>query len=106
MEEKLRIVAETEQAGAKMAEIARQYEISRELLWNWRSQARRGAMRPEPSAMSRCRSLRKRLLQSGGAVPNRLRLLAKIVRHPKAGSRSRWRTARSTRVGCDVSLAC
>ena len=44
--EKLRIVAETEQPGFGIAEIARRYEISRGLLWNWRSQVRR-VLRPE-----------------------------------------------------------
>jgi transposase len=39
--EKLRIVAETEEPGSSIAEIARHYEISRGLLWNWRSQVRR-----------------------------------------------------------------
>lgn len=48
VEEKLRIVAETEQPGGGIAEIARKYEISRGLLWNWRSQVRRGVLRPEP----------------------------------------------------------
>jgi hypothetical protein len=48
LEDKLRIVAETEQPGAGIAEIARRYEISRGLLWNWRSQVRRGVLRPEP----------------------------------------------------------
>ena len=48
-EEKLRIVAETEQPGSGIAEIARRYEISRGLLWNWRSQVRRGVLRPEAS---------------------------------------------------------
>ena len=48
LEEKLRIVAETEQPGSGIAEIARRYEISRGLLWNWRSQVRRGALSPEP----------------------------------------------------------
>src|SRR3954452_5714638 len=47
-EEKLRIVAETERPGAGIAEIARRYEISRGLLWNWRSQVRCGVLRPEP----------------------------------------------------------
>ena len=47
VEEKLRIVAETEQSGAGIAEIARRYEISRGLLWNWRSQVRRGVLSPE-----------------------------------------------------------
>jgi transposase len=49
--EKLRIVAETEQPGAGIAEIARRYEISRGLLWNWRSQVRRGVLRSEPQAV-------------------------------------------------------
>ena len=48
--EKLRIVAESDQAGGGIAEIARRYEISRGLLWNWRSQLRRGVLRPEPPA--------------------------------------------------------
>ena len=39
-EEKLRIVADTERADGGIAEIARRYEISRGLLWNWRSQVR------------------------------------------------------------------
>jgi transposase len=47
LEEKLRIVAETEQPGFGIAEIARRYEISRGLLWNWRRQVRRGVLRPE-----------------------------------------------------------
>jgi transposase len=51
LEEKLRIVAETEQPGSGIAEIARRYEISRGLLWNWRSQVRRGVLRPEPPAV-------------------------------------------------------
>lgn len=49
--EKLRIVAETEQPGAGIADIARRYEISRGLLWNWRSQVRRGVLRPEAQAV-------------------------------------------------------
>ena len=49
--EKLRIVAETEQPGAGIAEIARRYEISRGLLWNWRSQVHRGVLRPEPRSV-------------------------------------------------------
>ncbi|HKV66139.1 MAG TPA: transposase [Rhodanobacteraceae bacterium] len=49
--EKLRIVAETEQPGAGIAEIARRHEISRGLLWNWRSQVRRGVLRPEAQAV-------------------------------------------------------
>jgi len=49
--ERLRIVAESEQPGAGIAEIARRYDISRGLLWNWRSLVRRGVLRPEPQAV-------------------------------------------------------
>ena len=49
--EKLRIVAEIEQPGAGIAKIARQYEISRGLLWNWRSQVRRGSLNPIPQSV-------------------------------------------------------
>jgi transposase len=44
LEEKLRIVAETERPGACFAEIARRYEVSRGLLWNWRRQVRCGVL--------------------------------------------------------------
>jgi len=49
--EKRRIVAETEQPGAGIAEIARRHEISRGLLWNWRSQVRLGVLRAEPPSV-------------------------------------------------------
>lgn len=48
LEEKLRIVAEAEQPGASFAEVARRHEVSRGLLWTWRSEVRRGALMPEP----------------------------------------------------------
>lgn len=51
LEEKLRIVAETEQPGASFAAVARRHEISRGLLWNWRQQVRRGALMVEPMPM-------------------------------------------------------
>ena len=47
-DEKLRIVAETEQLGASFAAVARRHEISRGLLWNWRQQVRRGDLAMEP----------------------------------------------------------
>ena len=47
-DEKLRIVAETEQPGASFAAVARRHEISRGLLWNWRQQIRRGVLMAEP----------------------------------------------------------
>jgi transposase len=47
VQEKLRIVAETEQPGGGIADVARRHRISRGLLWNWRSQVRRGVLKPE-----------------------------------------------------------
>ena len=41
---KLRIVAEADEAGAKVAEVARRHEISRSILWTWRKQARAGRL--------------------------------------------------------------
>ncbi len=48
LEEKLQIVAETEEPGASFVAVARRHEISRGLLWNWRQQVRRGDLVPEP----------------------------------------------------------
>ncbi len=43
-EEKARILAESFQPGAKVAEVARRHGMNRSLLWNWRHEARkRGA---------------------------------------------------------------
>jgi transposase-like protein len=51
VEEKLRIVAEVEEAGACFADVARRHEVSRGLLWNWRRQVRRGSLAPEAAPM-------------------------------------------------------
>jgi len=42
--DKLRIVAEADEPGAKVAEVARRHEISRSILWTWRKQARTGRL--------------------------------------------------------------
>jgi transposase len=42
--DKLRILAEADEAGAKVAEVARRHEISRSILWTWRKQARAGRL--------------------------------------------------------------
>ena len=42
--DKLRIVAEADEPGAKVAEVARRHEISRSILWAWRKQARAGVL--------------------------------------------------------------
>jgi transposase len=49
VEEKLRIVSESERPGACLSEVARRHDLSGGLLWNWRRQARRGLLRAEPA---------------------------------------------------------
>ncbi|CAH2603397.1 transposase [Rhodovastum atsumiense] len=44
LEEKLRIVAEAEEPGANLTEVARRHDVSRALLWNWRRQVRNGEL--------------------------------------------------------------
>ena len=41
-EQKLRILAELEEAGVTVAEVARRHDVSRGLLWQWRDAQRRG----------------------------------------------------------------
>ena len=43
-EEKLRILAELDQPGAKFSEVARRHDVSRGLLWQWRDAQRRGRL--------------------------------------------------------------
>ena len=43
--DKLRIVAEADEAGATVAEVARRHEISRSILWAWRKEARAGVLK-------------------------------------------------------------
>jgi transposase len=50
-EEKLRILAELDEPGAKFVEVARRNEVSRGLLWQWRDQARRGVLVAEPASV-------------------------------------------------------
>ena len=43
-EEKLRVLAEAEEPGARTSEVARRHDISRGLLWYWRRQLRQGRL--------------------------------------------------------------
>jgi transposase len=43
-EDKLRILAELDEPGAKFVEVARRNEVSRGLLWQWRDAQRRGTL--------------------------------------------------------------
>lgn len=42
--DKLRILAELDEPGAKFVEVARRNEVSRGLLWQWRDAQRRGTL--------------------------------------------------------------
>jgi transposase len=44
VEEKLRIVAETEEPGSRIAEVAARHEVYPSLLFNWRRQVREGRL--------------------------------------------------------------
>ena len=50
-EEKLRIVAEAEEPGARVTDVAARHEVYPSLLFNWRRQVREGRLMPdsEPS---------------------------------------------------------
>ena len=43
-EEKLRILTELDEPGTTVAEVARRYELSRGLLWQWRAAKQRGEL--------------------------------------------------------------
>ena len=49
-EEKLRILAELNEPGAKFSEVARRHDVSRGLLWQWRDAQRRGRLVAETPA--------------------------------------------------------
>ena len=46
IEEKLRIVSEVEEPGARIAEVAARHEVYPSLLFNWRRQVREGRLVP------------------------------------------------------------
>ena len=50
LEEKLRIVAETQEAGACVREVAARHDVYPSLLHNWRRQVREGRLVAAPSA--------------------------------------------------------
>ncbi len=54
-EEKLRILAELDEAGAKFSDVARRHEVSRGLLWRWRDALRRGRLVAEPPTFMQLR---------------------------------------------------
>ena len=103
-EEKLRIVAETEVPGACFAEVAKRHDVSRGLLWNWRSQARLGALGPYPTpAFLPVRVMGESMLAQP-AVSDPARASAK--RHdPDCRIEVTLPNGTTVRIGQDVSLA-
>jgi transposase len=49
-EEKLRILAELDEPGARFNDVARRHDVSRGLLWQWRDARRRGKLVAEAPA--------------------------------------------------------
>src|SRR3954470_22101927 len=49
-EEKLRVLAELDEPGAKFNDVARRHDVSRGLLWQWRDAQRRGELVAEEPA--------------------------------------------------------
>jgi transposase len=43
-EDKLRILAELKEPGARFVDVARRHDVSRGLLWQWRDAQRRGVL--------------------------------------------------------------
>ncbi len=58
-EEKLRILAELEEPGAKFVDVARRHEVSRGLLWQWRDAQRRGVLVAEEATFVPVRVVRE-----------------------------------------------
>ena len=51
IEEKIRILMESQQPGVTVADVARRRDVSRGLVWTWRRLSRRGLLRaPETVA--------------------------------------------------------
>ena len=52
-EDKLRILAEIEQPGTNVSEVARRHDVSRGLVWQWRRQLRQGRLAVNDAAQPR-----------------------------------------------------
>ena len=103
-EEKRRIVAETEEPGACFAEVARRHDVSRGLLWNWRSQVRRGALGPYPTPAFLPVHVTGEPMLTPTAVGDPARASAK--RHdPDCRIEVTLTNGATIRIGQDVSLA-
>jgi len=97
-EDKLRVLAEAEQPGARTSEVARRHDISRGLLWYWRRQLRQGRLTvrctPEPVFLP---------VQVSGPVPSEPVAVAATMADPRIEIALPDGTC--VRVGADVDAA-
>ena len=68
-EDKLRILAELDEPGAKFVEVARRHEVSRGLLWQWRDARRRGILVAEEATFMAVRVVPELPVAASSADP-------------------------------------
>jgi transposase len=68
-EDKLRILAELDEPGAKFVEVARRNEVSRGLLWQWRDAQRRGTLVAEEATFMAVRVMPELPVAASPAEP-------------------------------------
>ena len=94
IEEKLRIVAETEEGGARVTEVAARHGVYPGLLFTWRRQVRDGVLAAPPAATF---------------MPVRMLATEAVVdpepRHPRHGERSTPVAAPHLREAIEITLA-
>ena len=68
-EDKLRILAELNEPGAKFVDVARRNEVSRGLLWQWRDAQRRGTLVAEEATFMAVRVVSELPVAASQAEP-------------------------------------
>jgi transposase len=68
-EDKLRILAELNEPGAKFVDVARRNEVSRGLLWQWRDAQRRGTLVAEEATFMAVRVMPELPVATSPAEP-------------------------------------
>ena len=85
-EEKLRILAELDEPGARFNDVARRHDVSRGLLWQWRDAQRRG----------------KLVAEAPGFVP--LRIISELPALEAQGSAAPTSTAHESDAGSRIEI--
>ena len=68
-EDKLRVLAELNEPGAKFVDVARRNEVSRGLLWQWRDAQRRGTLVAEEATFMAVRVMPELPVAASSAEP-------------------------------------